>query len=322
MKPSMLGLLIAAGAFGASTAYLTVQLKDERDRADEVLEQSRALRARVAELESARAELESMRLAEVEESAAGLVPASGKPAASPASAVSLTEATPRLDADSPTEQARPAERPERTEAMRKMMRSQMRANFKRLNADIGDKLGLSPDDTNKLIDLMIDQQMSMADRGRQGRDSSLTPEQRTAAWTAQIEKNMNDIAALIGPDKIDAYKAYQDTMPARQEVEMLSRQLEANDMVLSKDQRDRMITALAEERTRVPQPKLSESGSREEYLQAMTAWQEDYHQRTATRAGSILNSDQQTTYGEIQQWNKEMRQQSEARRAAREGKRQ
>lgn len=206
--------------------------------------------------------------------------------------------------------------------MRKMMRSQMRANFKRLNADIGDKLGLSPDDTNKLIDLMIDQQMSMADRGRQGRDLSLTPEQRTAAWTAQNEKNMNDITALIGPGKIDAYKAYQDTMPARQEVEMLSRQLEANDMVLSKVQRDRMITALAEERQRVPQPKLSESGSREEYLQAVSAWQEDYHQRTATRAGSILNGDQQTTYGEIQQWNKEMRQQSEARRAAREGKRQ
>ena len=51
MKPSMLGLLIAAGAFGASTIYLGVQLKDERAHADRVLEQSRQLSARIAELE-------------------------------------------------------------------------------------------------------------------------------------------------------------------------------------------------------------------------------------------------------------------------------
>lgn len=318
MKPSMLGLLIAAGAFGASTIYLAAQLNDERERADEVLEQSRALSARVAELEAARAEMESMRwMSDVPEAGGAPAPAiGGKPAALPASAsVELSESA--VVEGSP-ERARNGGPPVRTEAMQKMMRSQLRANFKRLNGDIGEKLGLSKEDTNKLIDLMVDQQMESANRGRWQRGTNVTPEQRAAGWAAQNEKSMSEIAALIGPDKIDAYKAYQDSLPARQEVDMLSRQLEANDMVLSKDQRDRLVTALAEERKRVPQPKFSESYSREDYSKALAAWQDDYNQRTAMRASSILDSEQQTTYGEYQQWNKEMRQQFDARRSARQ----
>jgi hypothetical protein len=65
MKPSMLGLLIAAGAFAASTIYLGMQLQEERARADEFLEQSRVLNARVAALERARADLEALLAREV-----------------------------------------------------------------------------------------------------------------------------------------------------------------------------------------------------------------------------------------------------------------
>ena len=133
------------------------------------------------------------------------------------------------------------------------------------------------------------------------------------------QENLAQVTNLIGGDKIELYKQYQDTLPARQEVEMLSRQLEGNDAGLSTDQRDRMITALAEERTRVPAPKLAESASPEEYSKAMTAWQEDYNERSATRARSILTGDQLTAYNEYQQWSKEMRQNIESRRAARGG---
>ncbi len=199
-----------------------------------------------------------------------------------------------------------------------MMRAQLRTNFKRTHADIGEKLGLSKDETDKLMDLMIDQQMAMMERGRQDRGSNLTPEQRAAAFGEQQQKNQAEILALIGADKADAYQAYQESMPARQEVDMLSRQLESNDAGLSKDQRDRMVTALAEERKRVPAPKFTEGTSREEYNQAMATWQEDYNQRAASRASSILNTSQQTAYTEYQQWNKEMRQQFEERRAARQ----
>jgi hypothetical protein len=311
MKPSMLGLLIAAGAFGASTIYLAMQLDEERTRADEVLAQTRTLNARIAELERARADLESLTLSGSEpmmvESASPHEPAS-------ASDVEASHASPPPDPSEPAATARP----ERSEAMQKMMRAQLRANFKRLHGDLGEKLGLSTDDYNKLIDLLVQQQMSMVDRGWEGRLKDLTPEQRTAAWNGQQEKNLAEVTALIGEDKAHAYVAYQETLPARQEVDMLSRQLEANDLELSKTQRSALVTALAEERKRVPAPKLADSYSREEYTKAMAAWQEDYNQRAASRASSILSSDQQSAYTEYQQWTREMRQQFEARRAARE----
>lgn len=305
MKPSMLGLLIAAGAFGASTIYLAMQLEDERARADEVLEQTRALNTRIAELERVRAELESLQL--TGDLLTGPTMQSGK--SEPSATFEIVAHEPPSRPDEEPERTGPGSRPERSEAMQKMLRTQMRVNFKRLHSDIGEKLGLGKEDANRLIDLLIEQQMSMMGRGRGYRGR--TPEQQ--------EKDLADVAALIGTDKIEAYKAYQESMPARQEVDMLSRQLDANDLALSKAQRDRLVTALAEERKRVPAPTLADSYSREEFNKAMSAWQDDYNHRAVTRANGILNSDQQTAYSEYQQWTREIRQQFEARRAARSG---
>ncbi|HUQ11695.1 MAG TPA: hypothetical protein VM146_15375 [Steroidobacteraceae bacterium] len=314
----MLGLLIASGAFGASTIYLAVQLREERAQADAFAEQSRALSARIAELEKVRAGLEATRLAGETVAASELVQG-GK------ASVTSVQGEP-VALTNEVRQAEPGDRvgpsfggAPRSEAMQKMVRAQIRANFKRMNPDIGAKLGLSAEDSSKLVDLMIDQQMAMMERAREGRGANQAPEQRAADVSDQQQKNLAEIAALIGADKMDAYKAYQEAAPARQEVDMLSRQLEANDLNLSRDQRDRMVTALADERQRVPPPKYSEAVSREEFSKDMTAWQEDYNQRAATRASSILTSEQQATYSEYQQWTKEMRQQFETRRAARDG---
>jgi hypothetical protein len=298
-----------------------VQLRDERTHADQVLEQSRQLSARIAELEKERAELESLRLASGGSEIDAAMTAGRSPDVPPEAI--LASATPESRNSEPERFGPPAGASPRSEAMQKMMRAQLRANLKRMHADLAEKLGLSKDDANKLIDLMVDQQMAMMERGRQERGGNLTPEQRAAAFAEQQQKNQTEVVALIGADKAGEYEAYQESMPARQEVDMLARQLDSNDAGLSKEQRDRMVSALSEERKRVPAPKFSETTSREEYNQAMSTWQEDYNQRAASRASSILTSDQQTAYTEYQQWNKEMRQQFEERRAARQnGKKQ
>jgi hypothetical protein len=148
-------------------------------------------------------------------------------------------------------------------------------------------LGLSNEEASKLIDLITDQQMAAMQRGRDERARDRSGDRRTTSFEMNQQKNMAEITALIGADKAELYKAYQETMPARQEVNMLERQLDGIDSTLSKDQRDRMITALAEERKRVPEPKFAESVSREEHAQATLAWQEDYQERAATRGASL-----------------------------------
>ncbi len=309
MKPSFLGLLIAAVAFGASTIYLAVQLKEERAQADRFIEESRALNVRVAELEKTRAELELLRLSGGGMRHDAQVPGgTGSKSAGAATAPVLAQSSEsREPADEVVIRSGQAAQP--SEAMQKMRRTQLRANNKRLYADIGEKLGLSSDEASRLIDLVTDQQMAAMQRGRGERMADTSGDRQ--------EKNLAEITALIGADKAELYKAYQETMPARQEVNMLERQLEGIDSTLSKDQRDRMITALAEERKRVPEPRFADSASREEHAQAALEWQKDYQERTATRARSILSSEQLATYNEYQQWTREMRQQFEARRASR-----
>jgi hypothetical protein len=316
MKPTFLALLIAAGAFGASTIYLAVQLDEERAQADRFIAESRVLNARIAELEKSRTELEQSRQAgagAVSNDAQGS--AGGKPATAPDPVLAPASATREVPVEA-GDRPGPA-MPQASEAMQKMRRTQLRANNKRLHADIGEKLGLSNDEAGKLIDLITDQQMAAMHRGRGERVADGSGDRRATSHEMNQQKNLAEITALIGADKAELYKAYQETMPARQEVNMLERQLEGIDSTLSKDQRDRMITALADERKRIPEPRFADSASREEHAKASLDWQQDYQERAATRARSILSSEQFATYNEYQQWTREMRQQYEARRAAR-----
>jgi hypothetical protein len=308
-KPSIpglphLGLMIASVAFGASTIYLGIQLREERARAEQFTAESRALQARIQELEKARQHLDDRLFT------GGVVPGGGF------ARVDLPEAAapPPAVRHQPAPPASPM--PERSPAFEKMRRSQVRANNKRLYSDIGDKLGLSKADTGRLIDLLTDQRLASMERARvRMNNSSVDPR----AISEAARQELSAIADLIGQDKMEQFKDYQETLPARQEVEMLSRQLEGADLTLSKTQRDRLVTALAEERRRVPTPTLANAPSREDYAQAMAAWHEDYNERATSRARSILVGEQLDAYDEYQQWSREMRQQSEARRAARGG---
>jgi hypothetical protein len=57
----------------------------------------------------------------------------------------------------------------------------------------------------------------------------------------------------------------------------------------------------------VPMPQGYEGMDPEAYQKSVNAWQDDYNRRTSEEAARILNSDQLTAFNEMQQWQKEMR---------------
>jgi hypothetical protein len=303
MKPSVLGLLIAAGAFGASTIYLAMQLEEERTRADQVVAQSRALQTRIAELEQLRAMF-------------AMPPAHGGPPDRDGPDMPPVSSTaPRMASDVETDsgsstraRAMPFPRPEQSQAFLKMMRGQLRAQNRQIYADLGADLGLTPEEAGKLIDLLTDQQVDLTRVHQRNPDS--VP--RNAADLHQ--KQLNEVAALIGYDKIEQFKSYQETLPARQEVATIARQLEGADLKLDDSQRKGLVAALSEERKRIPAPEYVQGTSTEDHVRAMTAWQDDYQQRTESRVRSILNAEQLATYDDYQNWAREMRAQFEAHR--------
>jgi hypothetical protein len=308
MKPSVLGLAIAALAFGASTIYLAVQLNDERAQADKVAESMAELNARIAELEKAR----EQRLVVTGAFGAESLGQGGIPMVPPP--------PPRVAGEARAEAPEgaiftSAPMPPRSEAFEKMMRTNMRANNKRLYADIGEKLGLSREDANQLINMLTDQQVG---NFAQARDANVTdPAERARLRDEARREDQAEIDNFLGVSKAAALREYQETIPSRLEMEQLNRQLEGADAVLTEDQQKRMLAALIEERKRVPVPQMTDDASHDDYAKAYGEWQSGYNERVDAQARSILNTEQLAAYNEYQQWQKEMREQMVTRRGAR-----
>jgi len=308
MKSSALGLAIAAIAFGASTIYLSVQLKDERAQADKVAETVAALNARIAQLESAREQrlAVSGAFGSVELAQGGIAMGPPPPPLPAEKGEPKAEVTEAVAIGAP---------PPRSEAFEKMMRSNLRANNKRVYADIGEKLGLNPEDTNKLIGLLTDQQLD--NFGRMRDLNTADPAERKRLLDEERREDQAEIDNFLGASKAAALKDYQETIPARMEMEQLTRQLEGSDATLSEDQQKRMLTALIEERKRIPMPQMSDNTTPEEYTKAYAEWQSDYNERISAQAHSILNTEQMTAYSDYQEWQKEMQQHMGTRRVGR-----
>jgi len=272
MKASMLGLALSTVAFGASSIYLWQQLDAARSQYAAVVAASKTLSARIAELEKSRAEFAGQRFADQGRFGGGMMAQGGLgPAQAPPPPAGEDEPasnTARFDAS--------VKRPEMPPAMLKMMRSQMRAQNKRTYFDLRESLGLSDEQSDKLIDLITEQQTAGFNATR-----NLDPEQARAQWEAVREKQKAEITDLLGPTKAAQFEDYQKSMPARMELQALSQQFESSTAPLSDDQRKRMLTAYIEERDRIPAPTYSENTPQEEMTKAYSEWQADYDERIA-----------------------------------------
>jgi hypothetical protein len=297
MKASVLGLLVATAAFGGSSIYLWSQLQNERERAAELTARGADLDARIAQLEKARVEFGQRRLVGANTFGGQAMGGPGKPPAAVSGSIVSESKGPEM---SPWTVRPP---PERSAAMHKMMRAQVRAHNKRLYADVGSKLGLNKDDANKLIDLLTDQQTGGFEPFREG-DEAVDFQN---AWAEKQRKLQAEVVALLGDDKAATLQEYQKSLPARQELEMLSRQLEGYDTPINAEQRDRLLKVMVEERDRVPEPDYVDGLDLEEFQKSRMAWEEDYNERVASQARNILDTEQINAYTEYQQAQKDMR---------------
>jgi len=306
MKAPVLGLSIAAAAFAGSSLYLWQQLESERERSAQVAETTRQLNARIAELETTRQQFMHVRGSNgsVVSGAFGVGPA---PAAK-AKGNATDTATAQVEGG-----WLPQPSPERRPAMDKMMRWQVRADHKRMYADVGSALGLSKEKTAQLIDLLTEQQV--AQFGSYA-DSPWSTDPAEAQRKLEETRRGNEAAIeeLLGPEKAQSLKEYQQSLPARQEFEMLVNQLEGNDVTLTPEQHKKLLAAYIEERNRIPMPSFDGNATRDPtaYHQAYTNWQNEYADRVASEARNILDSSQLNAFNEVQEFQREMRSEFQA----------
>ena len=110
---------------------------------------------------------------------------------------------------------------------------------------------MTREEVNKLIDLLTDQQAG----GLAIPPGVTDPAEIRRLMEEALRENKAKIASLLGPEKLESFEEYQRSLPARQELDMLARQIEGSDAApLNEDQRKRLLAALIEERKRIPSP--------------------------------------------------------------------
>ena len=190
-----------------------------------------------------------------------------------------------------------------------MMRAQVRANNKRIYADIGKQLGLNKEDTGKLIDMLTDQQVDgfarMRESGPLDQAELQTPTRRSA--TANIR---HELETFLGPSKTAELRDYQADHPGTTGTGRAVAPARRLRRPLAQRRAAEAHADRARRRAQThPHAEDGRSATTEDYSKAYTEWQSDYNERVNAQAQGILNTEQLASFTEYQQWQKEMREQ-------------
>jgi hypothetical protein len=263
MNKLVLILLTTAIAFGATTLHLVRELRAERNS-------TQRLTARIAELEQATeaaSTLPSPSLPEpLPERATENPAATPSPAATPTPQLAAMAAVGAISL-SPENQPSGADRirmmqehaarerallrdPDYREAMLTQHRAMVASSY----PDLAKELDLSPDEAERLMTLLADQQL----RAQENQNVSLVggpldpaavqEMQRAAqAWQHTVDQ---EIAGLLGDDKHRAWKEYLSTLGVRYQVKELRDNLAGKGAPLRDDQLKPLQRALGETQRR------------------------------------------------------------------------
>jgi hypothetical protein len=306
MKTLTLILVVATTGLAVASVQFYRQMGAERTRADAEVALRHKQDARIRELEQAQANLQEQ-LFEAQRPRMDLAPppavATARPAAGPPGVASRLE---RRDFAATTFGAvgRPMRGPMESEAGQRFMRTQMRGSIRRMYQDVGRELNLTQEQATKLMDLMADQQTRAFGERRQ------PPADRASAmqtYKEMQEQNNKEVAALIGESKMGEWKAYQESLPQRSQVDSVGQQLENAGVPMSAEQRSQLVAAMVEEAQANPRPTPVTGLAPEEAMKQMNDWQDAYDKSVSDRAKQVLNSEQYARYHDYTEWMTEMR---------------
>jgi len=280
MKKLVVILAAALLATGIVTAQLWLQLRDARA-------QDATLQARVTALEAT--QLAASRL-------------SGLPASAP-----VPEATP---ADLKTTDApRPERTAERTAAAIKgirelisspdaqeMRRTRLRMALPQRYPDLGKELRLSPEEENKLFDLLASQQSGQVSDLLNAAGGGTTAQEMQSKAQEKRQANDAELSAMLG-SKYPQWQNYQETLPTRQQVNQLQAMLGSGSNSLSDAQAKPLITALAAEKARISQESANSPASNpQEFMAQREQRTADSNRRLLAVAATQLNTEQLNDY--------------------------
>lgn len=185
--------------------------------------------------------------------------------------------------------------------MRKTMRSQQMMGIRMMYGDLAKELGISAQEAEQLLELIVDRQMEMSAAGMQALDPN-NPNQakdkdRLAERTKEYEEQ---IKSMLGEDKFAKLKSYESTMGDRFMLQQFEGQFGAAGAPLEGGQKEQLLALMKEERMNAPKnlanttdpAKQMDMLKNPEAVEQFMASQQEYQKRVLERARQILSADQ------------------------------
>jgi hypothetical protein len=137
---------------------------------------------------------------------------------------------------------------------REAIRVQQRSNMTRQYPGVAQELGLTADQAERLFDLLAEQQLTATEQAELMWDTEPADpaelqqrqEKMQQRWTEIHQKNEAELAAQLGPEKLQSWKDYQSTLGARHQAEQLRSTLASRGVQLGEDASRAVVKAYAE----------------------------------------------------------------------------
>lgn len=309
MKTIILILVVATTGLAVASVQFAQRASSEKQRADTEVALRQKQEARLQQLEQAQAGLEQQltqaQLPRTDATPVAPPRMASHPLAPPTARFEGAQADASSAGFAVTRRPWTTRGPMESEAGQKYIRTQMRANIRRLYGDVGRELNLTQEQADALINLMAEQQTRGFGDRRQAALADPASAQQT--WRDLQAKNNQEIAALIGQDKMSEWKQFQQTLPQRSEVDVIRQQLDQAGVPLSADQRSELVNVMVEEIQRNPRPTVAQGMMPEDSFKQQNEWQDAYDKSVSDRAKQVLSSEQYDRYSEYRAWMTEMR---------------
>jgi len=186
--------------------------------------------------------------------------------------------------------------------MKKLMRTQQAAGTRMMYGDLAKELGLSAEQSDKLLELLTARQSAASELALNGASGG-PPD---AAKTAEVADYDAKIKALLGPEKAAQLNEYERTAGDRMAIRQYERSFERAGQPLAEKQSASLLQIMKEERMKVPASPLEAGGKNP--LAAVSALQDgaaleqaiqaqrELQQRVLGRAHTVLSPDQMTAF--------------------------
>jgi hypothetical protein len=194
-------------------------------------------------------------------------------------------------------------------AMREMMREQQKAMVNLMYGGLFKDLNLSPEEKDKLKELLTDAQMKNVESA-QGMFGEAKEADETTKQAAADAKKQNDAAikALLGDERYAQFQDYQKSMGERMQLDQFRNQLAADNVPLNDAQSAQLMQIMKEEKTSVPPPIPTDQTQMpkkdtftSENIEQQLKWIEDYNRRVSERAQQVLTPEQFKQYQSFQE---------------------